>query len=229
MSITAVSAGAKPVPSNVIRNVGPFAMESETVQYRLRVVTPGNDPGNAASNCSMVTVLEPGADVYSNVTGRYTLPLQTGNAFAPLALYPRERGPFTQAVAEPPVMLPVAATVTVLEEVVFSRPFVRSNVPFTRTALVVTVTPAELLIVRLLKVVAEAPPMLCAADPVNAMVLAPAVNVPLFDQSPLRLMVCAPESVRGAPLLIVRLPLTVRVAPRVHVLVCVEPVMVRLL
>ncbi len=81
---------------------------------------------------------------------------------------------------------------------------------------------------RLLKLVNAEPPMFCVEPPLNKIVLEPGVNVPLFDQLPLILSVCAPDKVNGALLFMVTFPFIVRVAPSVQVFVPVF-VIIRLL
>ena len=79
------------------------------------------------------------------------------------------------------------------------------NIPFTIHLAVVIVFVPEVEQVKLLKVVDDVPPIVCAV-PMKFTVLALGVNVPpLFVQFPLTVKVFNPEMVRVAPELIVRL------------------------
>ena len=72
-------------------------------------------------------------------------------------------GPLTKEFAEPPVMFPLAASVSRLAGDVAKRPLFKAQTPLTVTA-PVKVTPVELLIVRLLTA-AGRPVVTCAAVP----------------------------------------------------------------
>jgi hypothetical protein len=79
------------------------------------------------------------------------------------------------------------------------------NIPFTINLAVVIVFVPEVEHVRLLKVVDDVPPIVCAV-PLKFTVLALGVNVPpLFVQFPLTFNVLDPEMVKVAPELMIRL------------------------
>ena len=85
-----------------------------------------------------------------------------------------------KVVAEPPVTALVDEFVTVIVlDPVDKIPLPSDTVPLTET-LLVNVTPVALLTVRLLKVVGEVPPIVCARLPLKLIVPVPGVNVPEF-------------------------------------------------
>src|SRR5947207_2140120 len=112
--------------------------------------------------------------------------------------------PFVQLVPPPRVTEPTEPMIMVLEPVV-TMPLVRVSVPFTVSS-VSSVTPAALLMVRLLNV---EPLMVWTEVPFRVTVPDPAVKVPLFAQLPCSVMPLVPETARVVPELIVRSPPTV--------------------
>ena len=109
---------------------------------------------------------------------------------------------------------------------------VRVRVPFKvgvrgRAATWLLVTPAGLLIVRLLKVERLAPAMVCGAEPLKVTVLLPPVNVPLLVQLPATFNPILPAAVASVvPEAMIRSPPRVAVAVSVFVPL---PVICRLL
>ena len=106
-------------------------------------------------------------------------------------------------------------------------PFVSVNVPSTVVPLTPLVTPAELLMVRLLKVVAADPPMVWALLPAKSTVLVPpenAVDELLLVQLPSTVSVSLPAA--SVPLVNVKVPLTVGLMPLCNV--TVEPMTLKL-